>query len=41
MKSDAAPTTIDEYIASSRPAVRPVLEQIRATVAKAAPDATE
>ncbi len=41
MKSGSAPTSIDEYIASSPPAVRPALEQIRATVAKAAPDATE
>jgi len=33
--------TIDEYIATCSPEVRPILEKIRATVKKAAPDATE
>lgn len=35
------PNTIDEYIASCAPEVQPILERIRATVKKAAPDATE
>jgi uncharacterized protein YdhG (YjbR/CyaY superfamily) len=35
------PTTIDEYIARCAPEVRPILERIRATIAKAVPDATE
>jgi uncharacterized protein YdhG (YjbR/CyaY superfamily) len=35
------PKTIDEYVATCSPAVRPILEKIRATVKKAAPDATE
>ena len=33
--------TIDEYIDKSAPEVQPILRRIRATVAKAAPDATE
>ncbi|MBO0721914.1 MAG: DUF1801 domain-containing protein [Blastocatellia bacterium] len=42
MKSeDKIPTSIDEYIASCSPEVRPILERIRALVKKAAPDATE
>jgi len=35
------PTTIDEYIASFGTDVRAVLERVRATVRKAAPEATE
>ena len=35
------PGTIDEYIAASPPEVRAILEKIRATVRKAAPDAQE
>jgi uncharacterized protein YdhG (YjbR/CyaY superfamily) len=35
------PQTIDAYFASSRPEVRPILEAIRATVHKAAPNAEE
>jgi uncharacterized protein YdhG (YjbR/CyaY superfamily) len=35
------PQTIDAYIASSRPGVRPILKAIRATVRKAAPTAEE
>lgn len=42
MKSDdVTPQTIDEYIAGCAPEVRPVLERIRATIRKAAPDAKE
>ena len=37
----AAPRTIDEYIAACPKEVQPVLEQIRATVHQAAPDAQE
>jgi len=33
--------TIDEYIDKSAPEMQPILRRIRATVAKAAPDATE
>ena len=35
------PTTIDAYIAQQRPEVQPLLEQVRAAIRKAAPDATE
>jgi uncharacterized protein YdhG (YjbR/CyaY superfamily) len=42
MKSSrATPTTIDEYIATTPSAVRPVLKKIRATIRKAAPKAEE
>lgn len=37
----AAPQTIDEYIDSCAPQARPILRRVRATIAKAAPDATE
>ncbi len=37
----AAPTTIDEYIAAFSPEVRSILEKIRETIKKAAPDAEE
>ena len=37
----AAPKTIDEYIAAFPPDVRAILEKIRATIRKAAPDAEE
>ena len=37
----SAPQSIDEYIASSPEEVRPVLQSIRATVRKAAPQAEE
>lgn len=37
----SSPKTIDEYIDRSAPRARPILRRIRATVAKAAPDATE
>lgn len=40
-KSAAGPQTIDAYIAAQPAAVRPVLEKVRATIAKAAPAATE
>lgn len=33
--------TIDAYIAAAEPDVRPILEQIRRTIAQALPDATE
>lgn len=36
-----APQSIDDYIAAAPEEVRPVLESIRATVRKAAPQATE
>jgi uncharacterized protein YdhG (YjbR/CyaY superfamily) len=36
-----APTTIDDYIESSPPQVRPILEKIRQTIKKAAPTAEE
>ena len=39
--SQAAPMNIDEYIAESPPNVRPILEKIRATIRKAAPEAKE
>ena len=35
------PKTIDEYIAGFPPDVQRVMEQVRATIRKAAPDATE
>jgi uncharacterized protein YdhG (YjbR/CyaY superfamily) len=42
MKTDqTAPTTIDEYIASFPPDVQAILEKIRQTIRKAAPDAAE
>ena len=34
-------TPIDDYIAESRPDLRPVLERVRATIRAAAPDASE
>jgi uncharacterized protein YdhG (YjbR/CyaY superfamily) len=37
----ASPGSVDEYIASSPPRVRPILEAIRATVRRAAPAAEE
>lgn len=40
MKS-AKPENVDAYIAAFEPEVRAVLEKIRATIHKAAPDATE
>jgi uncharacterized protein YdhG (YjbR/CyaY superfamily) len=42
LKADhTAPTTIDEYIAAFSPEVRSILEKIRVTIKKAAPDAKE
>jgi uncharacterized protein YdhG (YjbR/CyaY superfamily) len=41
MKGSAFPTTIDEYIAASAPAVRPILKEIRSVVRAAAPLAEE
>ena len=42
MKADhTTPTTIDEYIAAFSPEVRSILERIRVTIKKAAPDAEE
>jgi uncharacterized protein YdhG (YjbR/CyaY superfamily) len=42
LKADhTKPTTIDEYIAAFSPEVRSILERIRATIKKAAPDAEE
>lgn len=37
----AAPTTIDEYIATCAPEVRPILQKIRETIRRAAPEAGE
>ncbi|HJU69761.1 MAG TPA: DUF1801 domain-containing protein [Gemmatimonadaceae bacterium] len=39
--SNTPPSTIDEYIAGFPPDVRRVLDDVRATIRKAAPDATE
>jgi uncharacterized protein YdhG (YjbR/CyaY superfamily) len=36
-----APRTIDEYIDAAAPEVQPILRRIRATIARAAPGATE
>ncbi len=36
-----APKTIDEYIDRAAPEAQPILRRIRATIAKAAPDAVE
>lgn len=36
-----APSTIDAYIADAPKAAQPLLEQLRATIREAAPDATE
>ena len=41
MKATKTPATIDDYIASCSPAVRPILKKIRATVRMAAPKGTE
>jgi uncharacterized protein YdhG (YjbR/CyaY superfamily) len=41
MKDVAKPTDIDEYIAPFPPVVRAVLENVRATIRKAAPEAQE
>lgn len=41
MKANRASETIDEYIAGFPPAVQKILEQVRATVRKAAPQAAE
>jgi uncharacterized protein YdhG (YjbR/CyaY superfamily) len=35
------PTTIDEYIDRCAPQAQPILRRVRATIAKAAPDASE
>jgi len=40
-KARRKPDSIDEYIATSPEAVRRILEQVRATIRSAAPDATE
>ena len=36
-----APKTIDEYIDRCAPQAQPILQRVRATIVKAAPDATE
>lgn len=42
MKSDTiAPKTIDNYISTFAPEVQTILEKLRQTIRKAAPDATE
>src|SRR5262245_35106287 len=41
MKTDPAPTTIDEYIAATAPGVRATLRKIRQTIRRAAPGAEE
>ena len=40
-KTSATPTNIDEYIAASSPAVRPILKEMRRVIRIAAPDAEE
>ncbi len=37
----SSPSTIDEYIAMYPPKVRTILERVRQTIRKAAPDAEE
>lgn len=39
--ASSVPTTIDEYIATYPPKVRAILERVRTTIRKAAPDAEE
>jgi uncharacterized protein YdhG (YjbR/CyaY superfamily) len=41
MSRNSSPKTIDEYIAASAPEVQSILEKIRLTIRKAAPEATE
>lgn len=41
MKSGAAVTTVEDYIAGFPPTVQKILKQVRATVRKAAPEAVE
>ena len=41
MTARAIPASIDDYIAGCAPAVQPMLQQIRATIAAAAPGASE
>lgn len=40
-RSDSKPATIDDYIATFSPEVQAILERIRATIRKAAPQAAE
>ena|SRR5436190_19619546 len=40
-KSKSGITSIDEYIAAAPKEIRPILEEIRATIKAAAPEATE
>jgi uncharacterized protein YdhG (YjbR/CyaY superfamily) len=41
MLKQSIPTSVDEYIAAQPEAVRPKLEQVRAAIRKAVPDAVE
>lgn len=41
MSSSSRPETIDEYIAGFSPKIREILERIRVTIRKAAPEARE
>jgi uncharacterized protein YdhG (YjbR/CyaY superfamily) len=41
VKKDSVPQSVDEYIAAQPEAVRPKLEQVRAAIRKAVPDAVE
>lgn len=41
MTAKSTPKTIDEYIATASPEARVILEKIRATIRKAAPEARE
>ena len=41
MKETAKPVTVDEYISHFSPQVQEILQQVRLTVQKAAPEATE
>jgi uncharacterized protein YdhG (YjbR/CyaY superfamily) len=40
-RTSTPPRTIDEYIKRSSPETQPILRRVRATIAKAAPDAIE
>lgn len=41
MKATAPPATVNDYIAAQPAELQPLLEQVRATIRKAAPDAEE
>ena len=41
MKAGSTPSTIDEYVATFPPDIQEILQKIRATIAKAVPQASE